>query len=113
MLEIKTIMHNVVYMNKFDEEVNQALAEGWELVRRDILPAGEGPSRYWERTLYAELEREAEPEEEEEPEDDSTAEWALIRNPVTPFKCSKCGHKNEDAPKTCPNCKRRMLGLEN
>lgn len=109
MLEIKTIMHSVTYLTKFDEDVNQALADGWELVRRDILPAGEGPSRYWERTLYAELEREVEPEEE--PEDDSTAEWELVRDPAYPFRCSKCSCKSDENVKTCPGCGRRMGGV--
>lgn len=106
MLEIKTIIYAAFELVVFDTAVNDHLAAGWELVRRDVLVPGDrdrGP------ILYAELEREIEPEEEEEPEDDSTAEWALIRNPVTPFKCSKCGYKNDEETKTCPGCGRVMV----
>jgi rubrerythrin len=101
MLEIKTITEERYNPNEFDRRVNEALKEGWELVRRDILPD----------MFYAELEREIEPEEEEEPVDDSTADWVLVRNPATPFKCSKCGHLSDAAPRTCPNCKRVMQGV--
>lgn len=105
MLEIKTIVNSAFELELFDMAVNEAITDGWELVRRDVLISGgdRGP------LLYAELERQTEPEEE--PEDDLTAEWELVRNPVTPFRCSKCGHSSEDAPKTCPGCGRRMEGV--
>lgn len=109
MLEIKTIIEPAFASEAFDTKVNLDIANGWELVRRDVLVPGDrdrGP------ILYAELERETEPEEEEDPEDDSTADWMLVRNPVTPFRCSKCGYKSEDAPKTCPSCNRVMLGVQ-
>ena len=99
MLEIKTIMEELHNPDEFDRRVNDALAEGWELVRRDILP----------NMLYAELERETEPEEELE--DDSTAEWRLSRSPALPYVCTACGFHSEDALRTCPNCKRAMKGV--
>jgi hypothetical protein len=49
MLEIKTIIIDPVDSAKFDEQVNEALAEGWVLVRRDLLLKP--------NALYAELER--------------------------------------------------------
>lgn len=106
MLEIKTIMYKADNHESFDEEVNKALTEGWELVRRDVFPSHCTNTNTF---LYAELEREVEPEEELE--DDSTADWVLVRNPATPFKCSKCGHLSDAAPRTCPNCKRVMQGV--
>lgn len=107
MLEIKTIIEPAFASEAFDTKVNLDIANGWELVRRDVLVPGDrdrGP------ILYAELEREVEPEEDEEPEDDGTAEWKLSRTPALPFKCTACGHHSEDAPKTCPNCGRVMTG---
>lgn len=108
MLEIKTIIEPAFASEAFDTKVNIDIANGWELVRRDVLVPGDrdrGP------ILYAELERETEPEEEEEPEDDGTAEWELVRDPVKPFRCSKCSCKSDEAVKTCPTCGRRMTGV--
>ena len=52
--EIKTIAHNIDYEHKFDREVNAALAEGWTLVKREVLiPRAVGAMM----ALYAELER--------------------------------------------------------
>lgn len=52
--KIKTIRWSIPYAEKFDEDVNEALAEGWYLVKRYTLPA------YTEDeyiTLVAELQR--------------------------------------------------------
>lgn len=111
MLEIKTIVTRDNKPEEFDQKVNEALKEGWVLVRRDVLPAYAGGLAEYHRCYYAELERQTEPEEEEEPEDDTTAEWELVRDPVNPFRCSKCSCKSDDAPKTCPVCGRRMTGV--
>lgn len=111
MLEIKTISNR----NKaeFDEEVNAALREGWELVRRECLIVGADHSP----VLYAELERiipevEIEEDESEEDEESITAEWTIIRDPLYPYKCTACGCKCHRAIKNCPQCRRIMLNAE-
>lgn len=58
MKQIKTIIKQ--YADEFDEVVNAALAEGWTLTRREVLPPFEGERFYVVQKLYAELEREAE-----------------------------------------------------
>ena len=106
MLEIKTIWGELVSSSLFDANVNEALAEGWELVRREVLP------RRVERgdtLLYAELERITEAEEEEEPEDDGLAEWVVSRNPSAPYRCNKCGHSTATPAPRCPGCERTMV----
>jgi hypothetical protein len=105
MLEIKTIIEPAFASEAFDTKVNLDIANGWELVRRDVLVPGDrdrGP------ILYAELEREVEPEEEEEPEDDGTAEWDLVRDPASPLRCSACGFKTDMPLRVCPCCKKVM-----
>lgn len=122
MLEIKTIIETIGEALIFDREVNEALTEGWGLVRRDFIlysnPIGCGVY------LYAELEREIETEEEEDDaEDDGSAEWVLSRNPAKPYRCSACGFeapadwfafngRSSKYPAECPNCERRMRGME-
>lgn len=106
MLEIKTIFIKIDDCKKFDEQVNQAIAEGWELVRRDVI-APHVPDRY--TLLYAELERITEAEEEEEPEDDGTAKWVVSRNPSAPYRCNKCGHSTATPAPRCPGCERTMV----
>lgn len=112
MLEIKTILTSSNEHEEFDEKVNDALRNGWELVRRDVLPPFEGDTRFWCRLLYAELEREVEPKEPEETEDDSVAEWRITRNPILPYKCTACGAAYEKPSETCPSCKRVMTRME-
>lgn len=113
MLEIKTIAHPATEREEFDAEVNEALAEGWELVRRDIIPPYEGLTRFWERAFYAELEREVAPEEEDEGGlgEDAYTSWQLTRDPFQPYRCEKCGFKDiiprQDG---CPNCGRFIVG---
>lgn len=109
MLEIKTIIYAVDERKDFDKAVNKALADGWELVRREILPPYEGDTRLWEQALYAELERMIEEEEDEEPEDDGIAEWVVSRNPSAPYRCNKCGHSTATPAPCCPGCKRAMV----
>lgn len=106
MLEIKTIWSELVYSNQFDAKVNEALAEGWELVRREALPRR---VEYGETLLYAELEKMTEAEEEEEPEDDGLAEWVVSRNPSAPYRCNKCGHSTATPAPRCPGCERAMV----
>lgn len=107
MLEIKTIIEAVKNSTQFDRKVNEELAAGWELVRRDIIPAGLPDSP---RLLYAELEREVETEEEYElDDDDNLTSWQLIRNPVTPYRCEKCGYKSTKEHDKCPECQRVVI----
>lgn len=105
MLEIKTILMSTNYTSQFDEEVNEFLADGWELVRRDVITQS---SNNFEPKLYAELERMTEEEEGEEPEDD-VAEWVVSRNPSAPYRCNKCGHSTATPAPRCPGCGRTMV----
>lgn len=106
MLEIKTIWGELVNSDLFDDRVNAAIAEGWELVRREVLPRR---TERGETLLYAELERMTEAEEEEEPEDDGLAEWVVSRNPSAPYRCNKCGHSTATPAPRCPGCERTMV----
>jgi len=117
MLKIKTIIKPASDTDKFDEEVNKALAEGWELVKRDILllPCNEiqytgAVIQYNQyRSLYAELEMYTdEPEEDEPEEDDGLGEWVVTRNPSAPYRCNKCGHLTPTPAPRCPVCGRTM-----
>lgn len=107
MLEIKTIISRDP--GEFDQAVNAALAEGWGLVRRDLIPPYEGETLRCYRIFYAELERMIETEEEEEPEDDELAEWVVSRNPSAPYRCNKCGHSTATPAPRCPGCERTMV----
>lgn len=99
MLEIKTITAPSV--RAFDKEVNDALAGGWELIRRecyvgiDHLPF-----------FYAELERVV--EDPEADDYDMPAHWITTRNPSKPLRCSNCGYEETSPKPVCPNCIRVM-----
>lgn len=55
-MQIKTIWRTVSEHQKFDVEVNNALAEDWRLTRREVLPGEQyTASDYGRRLLYAEL----------------------------------------------------------
>lgn len=67
MKQIKTIyedLTNPKALDNFDNEVNQALAEGWTLTKRDVLKPYESETTCWHRILYAELEKEIITEDE-------------------------------------------------
>lgn len=106
MLEIRTIWSGIDDSKQFDAKVNEALAEGWELVKREVLPKS---TDYSQTILYAELEKMTEAEEEEEPEDDGLAEWVVSRNPSAPYRCNKCGHSTATPATRCPGCERTMV----
>lgn len=55
MKQIKTVKGVLDYAADFDREVNEALAEGWELKQRACIPSYTSSSF---TALYAELERE-------------------------------------------------------
>lgn len=108
MIKIKTIATTLENYNTFDEQVNEALAEGWELVRREVLPPRQVATA--PTLLYAELERVIETEgEDEEPEDDGTAEWVVTRDPAHPYRCNKCGHSTSAPSGFCIGCGRAMV----
>lgn len=54
MKQIKTIKSRIDYAEDFDRHVNDAIAEGWELKRREFIPSYTSNSY---TILYAELER--------------------------------------------------------
>lgn len=84
MLQIKTIVKEIQYVQAFDEEVNQALAAGWHLAKRDLVQhtlAARGTLDYF----YAELVRDIITEAE--------------RN------CDNCRHFDNDADaEPCASC---------
>ncbi len=101
MLEIKTITKTTA--RRFDEAVNEALAEGWELVRRECFITGSDLAT----TFYAELERMT-----EEPEVAYTidsARWVLTRNIHNPYRCNACGYTAKETWAVCPGCERVMV----
>ena len=58
MKQIKTIKYQFDAAETFDKTVNAALAEGWTLTKREVLPPADLGDRVAFRMLYAELERE-------------------------------------------------------
>lgn len=59
----------------FDKKVNEALTEGFQLVRRDMLPGGTFGGTTYQPAYYAELVKSDEPE----PEDDETKVIKALR----------------------------------
>lgn len=88
MKQIKTIQ--APNAAKFDELVNEALAEGWELTRREC-------SR---EQFVAFLEREEETEEDPV----TVAQWVPTRDPFHPWRCAACGLKATNPYDECPSC---------
>lgn len=59
-MEIKTITDRLDNANSFDKKVNAALADGWRVVKREVLQPPSQPSTggvYFNMMLYAELEK--------------------------------------------------------
>ena len=106
MLEIKTIINNSAA--SFDRELNAALADGWELVRRECFVTGSDRVT----TLYAELERFAEAEEVDVEYNSASARWELTRKPQNPYRCSSCGYTANEQWATCPECQSPMRCME-
>lgn len=102
MIEIKTITEKTPA--GFDMAVNEALADGWELVRRECFISGADRAM----TLYAELERITEVYDDDDEDAEDTARWELTRNPRNPFRCSACGYTTNATWPTCPECDRIM-----
>lgn len=110
MLQIKTITAS--NPDAFDELVNNAIAEGWEIVKRDVLPPYESQGQAYRRTFYAELEREVDELKEEEEGEELFAHWVTTRDPIKPFACSCCGYRpsiQNELPGICDRCKKMMF----
>lgn len=55
-MQIKTIWSRIDSYESFDARVNKALADGWTLVKREVLPGESYNENNWGcRLLYAEL----------------------------------------------------------
>lgn len=68
-MKIKTVCRGLDNRCEFDQDVNQALEEGWQLVKRDVLNGGPlTDTRYQNRMLYAELVLPDPPAEPAEPD---------------------------------------------
>jgi hypothetical protein len=66
MKQIKTIAHRMDNADLFDEAVNAALAEGWQLTKREVInPMAQSEKLLAYVTIYAELEREVITEKEQ------------------------------------------------
>jgi hypothetical protein len=86
MKQIKTIKNRLDNNVAFDEEVNNAIAEGWQLTKREVLvPMAQSNSLQMYVTLYAELEREIITEAEKCCENCAHFDVAPGEEP-----CSKC-----------------------
>lgn len=105
MKQIKTIVIRDTYPEEFDQEVNDALAAGWVLVKRDVLGQYEGMSSIAHRAYYAELERETFTE-------DNPREWIAYEiGDCIHYICPKCearsaylGSEDHVPPKRCTCC---------
>lgn len=89
-MEIKTIYKQMDLRREFDEEVNQALAAGWRLTRRDVLDGRPLPDNvFMHRGLYAELVKLDPPQVQEAP--DIMAAVRLIQGTCLQFEsCKDC-----------------------
>lgn len=55
-MKIKTIYKQLVHAEEFDRIVNEAIEQGWSLIKREMLPGGPlTPDDYRPCMLYAEL----------------------------------------------------------
>lgn len=98
MLEIKTITENTAY--GFDTAVNAAIADGWDLVRRECFITGADRAT----TFYAELERIVDDPEEDDETLGLKGYWEVTRNPREPYRCSACLHATNAQWPVCPKC---------
>lgn len=57
MLQIKTIIETTECYDEFDKQVNAALADGWYLIKRDVLPPYVSEGYDYARCLIAEMEK--------------------------------------------------------
>ena len=106
MLRIKTLID--ITAAGIDKAVNDALADGWELVRRECFITGADRAT----TFYAELERFIDEPEDDTEDDILTASWSISRDPAYPYKCTSCGCKVKEPLATCPHCHKAMVRQE-
>ena len=103
MLEIRTV--TAYTAGHFDDTVNEALAEGWDLVRRECFITGADRAT----TFYAELERIVEEPVEETDTPCDFSRWIVKRgDPRNPFHCENCGYATNVEWATCPKCSASM-----
>lgn len=98
MLEIKTITEHTPL--SFDCAVNDAIVNGWDLVRRECFITGADRAT----TFYAELERIVDDPEEDDATLGLMGHWEVTRNPREPYRCSACGHATNAQWPVCPKC---------
>lgn len=106
-MKIKTIFKPLDngFDDDFDTEVNAALAEGWQLVKREVLPGHSyNPTNWAKRILYAELVMPDAPEEAA-PFDyvEALAQEAGKPAPLNPFKALAAIRAFCEA-RTCAGC---------
>lgn len=96
-MKIKTIIRNTDNVEKFDAEVNDLLAEGWRLVKREVLPGMNYNADNWaRRALYAELvQLDPEPEPVEAPPMDPIEALHVIKatceaQPINDCQAGRC-----------------------
>lgn len=98
MKQIKTIVTDLMEGKIFDQKVNEAIENGWVLIRRDVLvPHGQHRLSF----LYAELERELKAEAEtDEPKEHECGNCAYYGTAVYDYPCTNCvdGNKWEPMP---------------
>lgn len=78
-MKIKTIRNRLDNAQDFDQELNTALADGYQLVRRDVIPGFRlDGGNYLHNMLYAELvQLDPEPDPEAQPLDPMDAVYAI------------------------------------
>lgn len=97
MIQIKTIWERADFAEEFDARVNESIADGWELARREVIPGSTNAGLILHNMFYAELVKETEPEAQ-------TASWLITRDPSLPYRCSVCGYKTDLPADQCPGC---------
>lgn len=93
-MKIKTIRKRLDYAVNFDKEVNDALAEGWHLAKREVLDGRQlGPDAFQHRMLYAEMVR-LDPEPEPQEIDPMEAAHAVHAECSKHESCTTCPLEN-------------------
>jgi hypothetical protein len=95
MKQIKTILVKVEQLEEFDKRANNALAEGWTLVKREVLQAYDSATCIFHRMLYAELEREIVEEKQSEPKERECGNCAHYGTAVYDYPCTVCRDCNK------------------
>lgn len=108
MKQIKTVYKDInprlspaSEVQEFDDAVNAALAEGWTLVNRGVLGPHVGEIYDYNRTFYAELEREIveRAEEEQAGEECDCGNCRYYGTAVYDFPCTDCKDCDKWEPK--------------